>query len=74
MMNTILSDTAKRSLRKVNAREARQIRRGVPTGISFDAVIGTARQAQDVEVKPGEAALPSNRRNCRNSKRKYSIP
>jgi hypothetical protein len=60
MMNTILSDTAKRSLRKINAREARQIRREVPSGITFNAVISAGRQAQDVDVKAGESALVLN--------------
>jgi hypothetical protein len=58
MMNTILSDTAKRSLQKTNRKEARLINRGEESGITFSAVIGTARQAENVEVKAGETALP----------------
>ena len=58
MMNTILSDTAKRSLQKVNRKESKLIRRGVESGVPSTAVISTARQAQNVDVKAGETALP----------------
>jgi hypothetical protein len=57
MVSTILTDTAKRSLAKLERKGARFIRRGITTSIPIEAAINTARQVESASVKAGESAL-----------------
>lgn len=57
LRSTILTDSAKRSLRKLNRAETKLINKGVATNIPFEAAISTVRQVEDKAVKAGESAL-----------------
>lgn len=57
LVATIVTDSAKRRLRKLNPKEASLIRRGAESSIPVTSAIGLARQAENAAVKAGESAL-----------------